>query len=138
MTTTADHPDKPINALLVDDEIHYVHVLSNRLAKRNIITTKAFSGTQAIQALRKQDFDIVILDLKLEDMDGIEVLKILKKMDPQLKVIMLTGHGSEEAAKDGIKEGAYDYLTKPCELSELIKKIREAQGEFDKGKGEQD
>ena len=133
MTSRADHPDKPINALLVDDEIDYVHVLSNRLAKRNIITTKAFSGTQAIQVLRKQDFDIVILDLKLEDMDGIEVLKILKKMDPEVKVIMLTGHGSEEAAKDGIKEGAFDYLTKPCELSELIAKIREAHAKSDRG-----
>jgi len=117
---------------LVDDEIDYVHVLSNRLAKRNIIATKAFSGTQAIQALRKQDFDVVILDLKLEDMDGIEVLKILKKMDPKVKVIMLTGHGSEEAAKDGIKEGAYDYLTKPCELSELVSKIRQAHTGCDK------
>lgn len=126
MTTIANHTARPIKALLVDDEINYVNVLSNRLAKRNIIATKTFSGTQAIQALRREDFDIVILDLKLEDMDGIEVLKILKKMDSKVKVIMLTGHGSEEAAKDGIKEGAYDYLTKPCELSELVSKIRQA------------
>lgn len=121
-----DHLSQPVKILLVDDEICYVNVLSNRLSKRNILATKAFSGTEAIQAFRKQDFDVIILDLKLEDMDGIEVLKILKKMDPDINVIMLTGHGSEQAAKDGIKEGAYDYLTKPCELSELIQKIREA------------
>ncbi len=127
MTGKHSPPAAPIRILLVDDEICYVNVLSNRLSKRNITATKAFSGTEAIQALRKQDFDVVILDLKLEDMDGIEVLKILKKMDPEVNVIMLTGHGSEEAAKNGIKEGAYDYLTKPCELDELIEKIREAQ-----------
>ena len=126
MTVRNSDTHKPINILLVDDEICYVNVLSNRLSKRNIIAAKAFSGTEAIRALRKKDFDVIILDLKLEDMDGIEVLKILKKMAPEVNVIMLTGHGSEEAAKDGIKEGAYDYLTKPCELEELIEKIREA------------
>jgi DNA-binding NtrC family response regulator len=115
-----------INVLLVDDEIGYVNVLANRLSKRSILATKAFSGTEAIQAMRKQDFDVVVLDLKMEDMDGIEVLKILKKLDPRIAVIMLTGHGSEEAAREGLKEGAYDYLTKPCELSELVDKIREA------------
>jgi DNA-binding response OmpR family regulator len=115
-----------IKVLLVDDEICYVNVLANRLSKRNILATKAFSGTEAIQTLRKQDFDVVVLDLKMEDMDGIEVLKILKKLDPRIAVIMLTGHGSEEAAREGLKEGAYDYLTKPCELSELVDKIREA------------
>lgn len=120
--TKTDH----IHILLVDDEISYVNVLANRLSKRNITATKCFSGTDAIQMLRDNDFDVVILDLKLEDMDGIEVLKIMKKMVPEIKIIMLTGHGSETAAKDGIKEGAHDYLTKPCELSELIYKIREA------------
>jgi DNA-binding NtrC family response regulator len=126
MTAMHSHTAAPVKILLVDDEIPYVEVLSNRLAKRKIMAAKAYSGTEAIQALRKQDFDVVVLDLKLEDMDGIEVLKILKKMDPEINVIMLTGHGSEQAAKDGIKEGAYDYLTKPCELNELIEKIREA------------
>lgn len=118
----ADH----IHVLLVDDEISYVNVLANRLSKRNITATKTYSGTEAIQALRGRDFDVILLDLKLEDMDGIEVLKIMKKMVPRIKVIMLTGHGSEAAAKEGIKEGAFDYLTKPCDLNELIYKIREA------------
>ncbi len=116
----------PIRLLLVDDEEGYVHVLANRLARRNIDVTKTYSGQQAIQALRREDFDVAVLDLKMEDMDGIEVLKILKKMDPRLEVIMLTGHGSEQAARDGMKCGAFDYLTKPCELEELLKKIHEA------------
>ena len=114
-----------ISLLLVDDEKGYVNVLSNRLARRNIAVTKAFSGVEAIQALRKRDFDVAILDLKMEDMNGIEVLKIFKKMSPQMEVIMLTGHGSEKAAKEGIEFGAFDYLTKPCELDDLLTKIRE-------------
>ncbi len=115
-----------INVLLVDDEKGYLNVLSNRLLKRSIHATKAFSGTEAIQILRKKDFDVVVLDLKMEDMDGIEVLKIMKKMVPELPVIILTGHGSQTAAQEGMLFGAFDYLTKPCELKELMDKIREA------------
>jgi len=115
-----------IKLLFVDDEKAYVDVLSNRLTKRNIEVVKAYDGSDGIQALRNQDFDVAILDLKMEDMDGIEVLKIFKKMYPQMEVIMLTGHGSEKAAREGIQYGAFDYLTKPCELDELLQKIREA------------
>ena len=112
--------------LLVDDEKGYLHVLSNRLARRGIKATTAFSGTQAIQILRKNDFHVVVLDLKMEDMDGIEVLKVIKRMVPELPVIILTGHGSQTAAREGIAYGAFDYLTKPCELLTLIDKIHEA------------
>ena len=115
----------PIKLLFVDDEKAYVDILSNRFAKRNIDVTKAYSGSEGIQALRNHDFDVAILDLKMEDMDGIEVLKIFKKMYPQMEVIMLTGHGSEKAAREGIQFGAFDYLTKPCELEELLQKIHE-------------
>ncbi len=121
-----DKEDKIIKVLLVDDEKGYINVLSNRLSKRSINATKAFSGIQAIQILRKNDFDVVVLDLKMEDMDGIEVLKIMKKMAPEVPVIFLTGHGSQEAAREGIAFGAFDYLTKPCELSQLIEKIKQA------------
>ena len=115
-----------IKLLLVDDEEGYVKVLANRMGKRNIDVTKALSGTEGIQALRKEDFDVAVVDLKMEDMDGIEVLKVFKKMVPAMPVIMLTGHGSEKAAKDGIESGAFDYLIKPCDLAELVGKIREA------------
>ncbi len=122
----ADGHTRQIKLLLIDDEVGYVNVLSNRLTKRGIDVTKAFSGAEALQALRKQDFDVTVLDLKMEDMDGIEVLRIFKKMCPQMAVILLTGHGSGEAAREGIKSGAYDYLTKPCEFEELFAKIQEA------------
>lgn len=123
----ADHGGSDrIKMLLVDDEEGYVNVLANRLSKRNIDVTKAYSGTQGIQAVRKADFHVAVLDLKMEDMNGIEVLKIFKKMYPEMEVIMLSGHGSEQSAREGIELGAFDYLTKPCELEELVEKIREA------------
>jgi len=116
----------PVRLLLVDDEKDFVNILSKRIERRNIDVVRAFSGAEAIQALRGQEFDVAVLDLKMEDMDGIEVLKMLKIMDPRLAVIMLTGHGSAEAAEQGIRLGAFDYLTKPCELKELLEKIMEA------------
>jgi DNA-binding NtrC family response regulator len=119
----------PIRLLIVDDEVGFVNILAKRLSRRNMEVTSAYTGTEAIQILRKQDFDVAVLDLKMEEMDGIEVLKIFKKMDPKMVVIMLTGHGSEQAAREGIEFGAFDYLTKPCELEELLAKITEAYQE---------
>lgn len=126
MDVNAKSPGDPVRVLIVDDETGFVDVLSNRLGKRGFAVTKTFSGTQAIRALRKQDFDVAILDLKMEDMDGVEVLKVFKMMDPRMEVIMLTGHGSETAATEGMASGAFDYLTKPCDLAELVKKINAA------------
>ena len=120
--------EKPtsVKLLLVDDEVGFVDVLSKRLSKRNMVVTAAYSGTEAIQTLRKQDFDVAVLDLKLEDMDGIEILKIFKKLVPAMPVIMLTGHGSEQAAREGVASGAFDYLTKPSDLEDLVAKIMQA------------
>jgi DNA-binding response OmpR family regulator len=118
--------NESIALLLVDDEEGFVNVLAKRMARRGIRVTGVLTGTEALQVLRKKDFDIAVLDLKLEDMDGIEVLKIIKKMAPDIPVIMLTGHGSEQAAEEGLKHGAMDYLTKPCDLEELIAKINKA------------
>jgi DNA-binding response OmpR family regulator len=124
---SADEAEKKdrIRLLLVDDEVAYLRALAKRLSKRDFDVTTAFSGTQGIQALR-EDFDVAVLDLKMEDIDGIEVLKIFKKISPEMSVIMLTGHGSEQAAREGIECGAFDYLMKPCELEELVEKIRAA------------
>ena len=115
-----------VRLLLVDDEIGYLEVLSKRLTRRGYKITTASSGTEAIRALRQWEFDLAVVDLKMEDMDGIEVLKVFKKMDPSLKVIMLTGHGSERAARDGITQGAFDYLIKPVGLKRLIETISAA------------
>jgi DNA-binding NtrC family response regulator len=114
---------KKIKLLLVDDEKRFVEVLFKRLSKRNIEVTKAFSGAEGIQALRKVDFDVAILDLKMEDMDGLEVLKIFKKMYSKMEVIILTGHESEQTTREGMKYGAFAYLSKPCDFNELISTI---------------
>ncbi|MFA4917258.1 MAG: response regulator, partial [Syntrophales bacterium] len=117
-------PDR-IRLLFVDDEKDFVDVIAKRLSKKGFDVTKAFSGPEALQAMRKADFDIVVLDLKMEEMDGIEVLKILGKMAPGLPVIILTGHGSETSAREGVKCGAMEYLTKPCDFEELVGKIEQ-------------
>jgi DNA-binding response OmpR family regulator len=127
MKNSDQQPDvERIRLLLVDDEKGFVSVLSKRIRRRKIYVTTAFSGAEAIKALRHLEFDVAILDLKMEGMDGLEVLKIFRIMAPRLMVIMLTGHGSAEAARQGIELGAFDYLTKPCELDELIEKIKAA------------
>lgn len=120
------------SVLLVDDEGNFLDVLSNRLSRRSFRVGKARSGTQALQALRKDDFDAVVLDLKMEDIDGIDLLKILKRMVPGLPVIILTGHGSHTAAREGMALGAFDWLTKPCDLEELMEKLEQA---FDQWQG---
>jgi DNA-binding response OmpR family regulator len=117
---------KGTKLLLVDDEEGYVSVLAKRLSKRNFQVKTALSGSEAIRILRSESFDLAVLDLKMEDMDGIEVLKIFKVMEPQMPVIILTGHGSETAAREGMEYGAFDYLVKPCDLSELVVRIRQA------------
>lgn len=117
---------QPIRLLLVDDEVGFVTVLTKRMTKRGLQVMHAHGGTEALQVLRKHEFDVAVLDLKMEDMDGLETLRILKKMDPHLLVIMLTGHGSADSAAEGLRLGASDYLTKPCVLEELLEKIRSA------------
>lgn len=112
-----------IRLLLVDDEVGYLEVLSKRLSRRGFEVTTASNGAEAIRAARRWDFDVAVVDLKMEDMDGIEVLKTLKRMVPELEVIILTGHGSERAAREGIAQGAFDYLIKPVGLDPLIVRI---------------
>ena len=117
---------KRIKLLLVDDEKRFVKILSKRLERRNVDVTTTFSGVEAIQALRKVDFDVAVLDLKMEDMDGLEVLKIFKKMYSKMEVIILSGHESEQTAREGIQYGAFDYLAKPCNIEILIDTIRKS------------
>jgi DNA-binding NtrC family response regulator len=128
MSIDNPEPSQRIRLILIDDEVGFTTVMAKRLSRRGLDVTSAFSGSEAIQAMRKAEFDVAVLDLKMEDMDGIEVLKIFKKMDPDMPVIMLTGHGSEKSAGEGIEHGAYDYLFKPYEFEELLEKIHAAAG----------
>ncbi len=116
----------PLRVLLVDDEAGFTDVLSKRLRRRGLAVEVAQSGAEGLRLLRERDFDAAVCDLKMVDMDGIEVLKVFRKMVPAMPVIMLTGHGSEEAAKDGMQAGAADYLLKPCDIDELLAKLAAA------------
>lgn len=135
MVEVGQYGNKPLRVLLVDDEAGYVDVLRKRMARRGIETCAATSGREAVRILRQREFDIVVLDLKMEDMDGIEVLKVFRMMAPEMPVIILTGQGSEQDARDGLRHGAVDYLTKPCELEELLEKIDIALKSWRSGAG---
>jgi DNA-binding NtrC family response regulator len=115
------------NVLLVDDEEGFVETMSKRLVKRDLNVAKAFSGEAALEYLAKHDdVEVVILDVKMPGMDGNETLKEIKRLYPLVEVIMLTGHATVESAIEGMKQGALDYLMKPCEMDQLMAKVDEA------------
>ncbi len=113
--------------MLVDDEVPFVETMTKRLAKRNLTVITAFSGQEALEKLDKnRNLDVIILDVKMPGMDGIETLGEIKKAHPLVEVVMLTGHATVETAIEGMKSGAYDYLMKPCNIDQLIQKVKEA------------
>jgi DNA-binding NtrC family response regulator len=117
---------KPL-VMLVDDEVPFVETMTKRLAKRDLTVITAFSGQEALDTLSThRNTDVVILDVKMPGMDGLETLEKIKKSYPLTEVIMLTGHGTIESAIDGMRLGAYDYLMKPCEMEQLMLKVGEA------------
>jgi DNA-binding NtrC family response regulator len=109
--------------LLVDDEEELVLTLSERLTVRDYDVSTSMSGEDAVEKLKHYNFDVVILDVAMPDMDGIETLRKIKSMKPLTEVIMLTGHGTVESAIEGMKLGAFDFLMKPCKTEELVAKI---------------
>jgi len=112
--------------LLVDDEVVFTTNMGKLLTNRGYKVTAANSGDAAIQALEKENFDVVVLDLKMPGMDGLATLKEIKKLGLFSETLILTGHGSIDTALEAIKLGAYDYLTKPCEIDDLLGKIEGA------------
>ena len=112
--------------LLVDDEAVFTTNMGKLLTNRGYKVTAANSGDAAIQALEKENFDVVVLDLKMPGMDGLATLKEIKKLGLFTETLILTGHGSIDTALEAIKLGAYDYLTKPCEIDDLMGKIEGA------------
>jgi len=113
--------------LLVDDEVPFVETMTKRLSKRQLMVLAAYSGREALEKLEKNAVDVVILDVKMPGMDGIETLREIKKAHPLVEVIMLTGHATVETAVEGMRLGAFDYLMKPCEIEELLAKVAEAK-----------
>jgi DNA-binding NtrC family response regulator len=115
------------NILLVDDEVSFVETFSERLELRNLEISKAFSGEDALRALEEnKNIEVVILDVKMPGMDGIETLAEIKKKFQLVEVIMLSGQATVESAIEGMKQGAFDYLLKPCDMDQIMAKVTEA------------
>lgn len=117
----------PTNVLLVDDEKDFVEMLSLRLQEAGERVTPAYNGKECLETLEKKSIDVVILDIKMPGMDGIETLREIKRKYPLVEVIMLTGHGTTETAVQGMKLGAYDYLLKPADFEDLTSKLEGAR-----------
>ena len=115
-----------INILLVDDEADFVETLTKRFRIRKIQVASASNGPDALKLLEGQEFDVAILDVRMPGMDGMELLRAIRARHPLTEVIMLTGHATVENAIEGMKRGAFDYLMKPCNLEDLIRKIEQA------------
>ncbi|AGF78502.1 CheY-like receiver, AAA-type ATPase and DNA-binding domain-containing response regulator [Desulfocapsa sulfexigens DSM 10523] len=109
--------------LIIDDEIEFATTLCQRLKLRGMAAIDVHSGTEGLVSLVKMNPGIVILDLKMPDMSGLDVLAKVKQHDPSIEVIMLTGHGSAEAGAEAKEKGAFDYIMKPVDLVKLVDKM---------------
>jgi DNA-binding NtrC family response regulator len=118
--------------LLVDDEVEFASALAERLELRNYEVRTANNALEALGLIHSYPPDVVILDLKIPGMDGIEALKAIKQFDSSIEVIMLTGHGDGFSVEQGLKSGAFEYIIKPVEIGELISKIDSAQNKRNK------
>ena len=115
------------NVLLVDDEEKFLEVLSERLKLRGVEVDSVTSGEEAIDKVGEHNFDAIVLDLAMPGIDGIETLRKLREKNPQVQIIMLTGHASVQSSIEAMKLGAEDYLEKPVDLNVLLEKIGEAK-----------
>ncbi len=113
--------------LLVDDEKEFLDAFSKRLKGRGLKIDTAESGEEAIRHAKAKDFDAIVLDLAMPGLSGIETLKRLKEENPDLQIIILTGHGTVEKSVEALKSGAADFLEKPVDMSKLMEKIGDAQ-----------
>ena len=113
--------------MLVDDEKDFVEMLSLRLKENEENVIAAYNGQECLDTLEKTMVDVIILDVKMPGMDGIETLKQIKKRHPLVEVILLTGHGTIQSAVEGMKLGAFDFLLKPADFKELTKKLNKAK-----------
>ena len=117
---------KRARVLLADDEVDFTDTTKTLLEHRGYDVTEVNSGDSAIRALGQERYDVMVLDLKMPGMDGISTLKEIKKLQLHTQILVLTGHGAIDTALEAIKLGAYDYLTKPCDIDELTEKLEDA------------
>ncbi len=117
----------PIHLLLVDDEQGFIEALAKRLGHRDFRTALCFSGEAALAYLQENhDVDVVLMDIQMPGMNGLETLQGIVALQPLVETIMLTAHGTVATAVSAMRQGARDYLVKPCDLEELTTKVRAA------------
>jgi DNA-binding NtrC family response regulator len=112
--------------LVVDNEVEFASILAERLQLRKILAKSVFSGADALTTVPLFMPDVLILDLEMPDIDGLDVLSQVKAIDSTIEVILITGHGSFDAGITGMERGAFDYLVKPVELDQLLERITDA------------
>jgi two-component system response regulator (stage 0 sporulation protein F) len=115
-----------IKILLVDDEKEFVKSLAERLSIRDLGPDVAYNGEQALSFVQVQEPDVMVLDLRMPGISGMEVLSQIRKNHPDIQVIILTGHGSKHHEDQALRLGAFDYLEKPVDIDELVRKMRKA------------
>ncbi|WP_272700278.1 response regulator [Desulfovibrio sp. Fe33] len=113
--------------LLIDDEVEFLEALSERMEIRGMDVTTADNADNAVNAIKSGDYDAIVLDLQMPDMNGIEMLKVIKKGNPDMQVILLTGQATLEAGIQAMKLGAMDFMEKPADIDALTDKIKKAQ-----------
>jgi DNA-binding NtrC family response regulator len=121
-----ENSNEPIKVLIADDEVEFASTLKTRLNLRNFKAEAVHSGLEALEAITRDKPEVLVLDLQMPDLSGLEVLAKVKQQFAEIEVIILTGHGSFEAGREGMERGAYDYIMKPVELRLLTSKIEEA------------
>jgi DNA-binding response OmpR family regulator len=117
---------KDWTVLLVDDEVEFTSALAERLSFRGIRAQTAGDGEEALAMIERDPPQVVLLDLMMPGMSGVEVLQEIRRTHPEIKVILLTGHGSTREGMEGMRLGAFDYLMKPLSIEELMEKLRNA------------
>jgi DNA-binding NtrC family response regulator len=115
--------------LIVDDEQDFLNIISDRLTARDMNVSTASSAKTAIKKIDEESFDAVVLDLQMPEMDGLETLKIMKEKNPDLQVILLTGHATVEKGIEAMKLGAMDLIEKPADLATIVDRIKRAKAE---------
>ncbi len=115
-----------MRVLIVDDELEFLELIEKRLSRRNMAVSTAPSGQKALELLDDNDFDAVVMDVRMPGMDGLETLRHMKEKKPSLPVILLTGHASMGVAVNGMELGAFDYMLKPVAINDLIMKLEDA------------
>lgn len=121
--------NKDIKVLLVDDEEAFVNTLAQRLKMRELNVETVYDGEQALAQVKSKEPDVMVLDLKMPGLHGMDVLKEIRKSYPNMQVIILTGHGTEKDEEEARRLGGFDFLRKPAEIDTLIGKIKEAYAE---------